>query len=197
MTGKCRLHHSANEDVTHEGRFHLKSKQRKVIYQTREGVFHLISKHEEECFIRYPNTEKWYIKHEKECFIWYPNTRKSVLFDIQTPRSDISNTRRNVSFDIQTPRSNKSNTRRSVHPIFKHREVVLIWPFSQMVTTISWLTNYVCKRWCLTCLSWIYRIDQDLHSLKSSEFKFGSSLEFSEFFGKIPVRIVLDVMFRV
>ena len=35
------------------------------------------------------------------------------------------------------------------------------------------------------------RIDRELHSLKCLEFKFGSS------FDKIPVRIVLDVLFHV
>ena len=35
------------------------------------------------------------------------------------------------------------------------------------------------------------------HALKSLEFKYGLSSEFSEFFDKIPVRILLDVLFRV
>jgi len=38
------------------------------------------------------------------------------------------------------------------------------------------------------------RIDRDLHSLERLELKFGLS---SEFFDKIPVRILLDVLFRV
>ena len=38
------------------------------------------------------------------------------------------------------------------------------------------------------------RIDRELHSLKCVELKFGLS---SEFFNKIPVRILLDVLFRV
>ena len=38
------------------------------------------------------------------------------------------------------------------------------------------------------------RIDRELHSLKRLELKFGLS---SEFFDKIPVRILLDVLFRV
>ena len=39
------------------------------------------------------------------------------------------------------------------------------------------------------------RIDRELlHSLERLELKFGSS---SEFFDKIPVRILLDVFFRV
>ena len=38
------------------------------------------------------------------------------------------------------------------------------------------------------------RIDPELHSLKHLELKFGLSLEFSEFFDKIPFRILLDMM---
>ena len=38
------------------------------------------------------------------------------------------------------------------------------------------------------------RIDRELHSLKRLELKFGLS---SEFFDKIPVRILLDVLFCV
>ena len=38
------------------------------------------------------------------------------------------------------------------------------------------------------------RIDGDLHSLERLELKFGVS---SEFFDKIPVRILFDVLFRV
>ena len=38
------------------------------------------------------------------------------------------------------------------------------------------------------------RIDRELHSLERLELKFGLS---SEFFNKIPVRILLDVLFRV
>jgi len=37
-------------------------------------------------------------------------------------------------------------------------------------------------------------IDQELHSLERLELKFGVS---SEFFNKIPVRILLDVLFHV
>ena len=39
------------------------------------------------------------------------------------------------------------------------------------------------------------RIDRELHSLERLELKFG--LLSSEFFDKIPVRILLDVLFRV
>ena len=38
------------------------------------------------------------------------------------------------------------------------------------------------------------RIDRELHSLERLELKFGLS---SEFFDKTPVRILLDVLFRV
>ena len=38
------------------------------------------------------------------------------------------------------------------------------------------------------------RIDRELHSLEPLELKFGLS---SEFFDKMPVRILLDVLFRV
>ena len=38
------------------------------------------------------------------------------------------------------------------------------------------------------------RIDRELHSLERLELKFGFS---SELFDKIPVRILLDVFFRV
>ena len=38
------------------------------------------------------------------------------------------------------------------------------------------------------------RIDRELHSLGRLELRFASS---SEFFDKIPVRILLDVLFRV
>ena len=51
--------------------------------------------------------------------------------------------------------------------------------------------------------SWIFdmfildRIDRQLHSLKRLGLKFGLSSDFSEFFDKIPVRILLEVVFRV
>ena len=38
------------------------------------------------------------------------------------------------------------------------------------------------------------RIDRELHSLECLELKFGLS---SEFFDKIPLRVLLDVLFRV
>jgi len=57
---------------------------------------------------------------------------------------------------------------------------------------ISWVTNYVRNREFLTCLSWFKRIcDRELHSLKNLELKL------SDFFDKRPVRIFLDVLFRV
>ena len=61
---------------------------------------------------------------------------------------------------------------------------------------ISWVTNYVSNLGFLvdmlnldcTC------INQELHSLGRLELKFGLS---SEFFDNIPVRILLDVLFRL
>ena len=49
----------------------------------------------------------------------------------------------------------------------------------------------------LKCLSWFYRIDQELCDLKRLQLKFGSSSEFSEYFNKIFVRILLGVLFPV
>ena len=43
----------------------------------------------------------------------------------------------------------------------------------------------------------LVHIDRELHSLKCLDLKFGLSSEFSKFFDKIPVRILLDVFFRV
>ena len=59
---------------------------------------------------------------------------------------------------------------------------------------ISWVTNNA-RFWHV--FPRLYRIDRELHALKSLELKFGLSSEFSEFFDKIPVRILLDVLFRV
>ena len=53
---------------------------------------------------------------------------------------------------------------------------------------ISWVTNYV-------DMFILDRIDRELlHSLERLELKFGLSSEFSD---KIPVRILLDVLFRL
>ena len=67
---------------------------------------------------------------------------------------------------------------------------------NQMVTseiiTINIMADELCQQ------SWIFdmfildRIDRELHSLERLELKFDSSLEF---FYKIPVRILLDVLF--
>ena len=65
-------------------------------------------------------------------------------------------------------------------------------PFDYLL--ISWVTNYVSTLGFLTCLSWIVSIEELLHSLELLELKFDLS---SEFFDKIPVRILLDVLFRV
>ena len=58
---------------------------------------------------------------------------------------------------------------------------------------ISWVTNYLSN---LGFLDMFIRddIDRELYSLELLELKFGLS---SEFFDKIPVRILLDVLFRV
>ena len=66
-------------------------------------------------------------------------------------------------------------------------------PFDYLL--ISWVTNYVSNLGHGFCHVFILdRIDQELPSLKHLELKFGLS---SEFFNKIPVRILLDVLFRV
>ena len=41
------------------------------------------------------------------------------------------------------------------------------------------------------------RIDRELHSLKCLDLKIGSSSEFPTLFDKIPVRILIDELFRV
>ena len=56
-------------------------------------------------------------------------------------------------------------------------------PFDYLL--ISWGTNYIAI---------LDNIDRELHSLECLELKFGIS---SEFFDKMPVRILLDVLFRV
>ena len=56
-------------------------------------------------------------------------------------------------------------------------------PFDYLL--ISWVTNYVAI---------LDNIDGELHSLERLELKFGIS---SEFFDKMPVRILLNVLFRV
>ena len=56
-------------------------------------------------------------------------------------------------------------------------------PFDYLL--ISWVTNYVAI---------LDNIDRELHSLERLELKFGIN---SEFFDKMPVRILLDVLFRV
>ena len=49
----------------------------------------------------------------------------------------------------------------------------------------------------LKCLPWFYHIGQELRDLKRLRLKFGSSSEFSEYFNKMFVRILLDVLFPV
>ena len=67
-------------------------------------------------------------------------------------------------------------------------------PFDYL--SISWVTNYVSNLGFLTCFNILDRIDRELlYSFERLELKFGFS---SEFFDKIPVRILLDlVLFRV
>ena len=65
-------------------------------------------------------------------------------------------------------------------------------PFDYLL--ISWVTNYVSNLGFSTRFI-LDRIDRELlHSLEPLALKFGLS---SEFFDKIPVRILLDVLFRV
>ena len=52
------------------------------------------------------------------------------------------------------------------------------------------ITSYVRNREFLTCLSWFYRID-----LKRLDLNLGLTSEFSEFFDKIPVIILLMCSF--
>ena len=60
---------------------------------------------------------------------------------------------------------------------------------------ISWVTNCVSN--CEFLTLFLYHIDRELHSLKCLDLKFGLGSEFSNFFDKIPVRILLDVLFCV
>ena len=53
-------------------------------------------------------------------------------------------------------------------------------------------TKYVCNRRFLTCLSWIYRINQELHSLKRLEY-----LAQVQNFRQNAQKILLDMLFRV
>ena len=65
-------------------------------------------------------------------------------------------------------------------------------PFDYLL--ISWVTNYVSNLGFFDMFI-LDRIDRELlHSLERLEIKFGLS---SEFFDKIPVRILLEVLFRV
>ena len=65
-------------------------------------------------------------------------------------------------------------------------------PFDYLL--ISWVTNYVNYLGFLTFLSWIVSIENSCTLSNLLEFKFGLS---SEFFDEIPVRILLDLLFRV
>ena len=52
----------------------------------------------------------------------------------------------------------------------------------------SWIFWHVYPGFIVSC---------ELHALKSLELKFDLSSEFSDFFDKIPVRILLDLLFHV
>ena len=68
-------------------------------------------------------------------------------------------------------------------------------PFDYLL--ISWVTNYVSNLGFLTCLSWIVSIE---NSTLSNVYTFSLAYKvqnFSNFFGKIPARILLDVLLGV
>ena len=59
---------------------------------------------------------------------------------------------------------------------------------------ISWFTSYVSNLGFLVDMFTLDGIDRELHSLERLELKFGLS---SQIFDKIPVRILLDVLFHL
>ena len=65
-------------------------------------------------------------------------------------------------------------------------------PFDYLL--ISWVTNYVSNRGFLLCLSWVVSIENSTVSNFSTLNLAYKVQNFSEFFGKIPVRILLDVL---
>ena len=65
-------------------------------------------------------------------------------------------------------------------------------PFDYLL--ISLVTNNVSNLGCLVHVFILDCIDRELHSHERLELNFGLS---SEFFDKIPVRILLDVLFRL
>ena len=65
---------------------------------------------------------------------------------------------------------------------------------------ITWVTNYVLNRGFLTFLSWFYRIWRSRTPRGyyiSLELKYIFISQFSKLFGKVPVRICLDALFRL
>ena len=62
---------------------------------------------------------------------------------------------------------------------------------------ISWVTNYVSSLGFLTCLSWIISIENSTLSNVQTLNLACKVQNFSDFFGKIPVRIILDVLLCV
>ena len=68
-------------------------------------------------------------------------------------------------------------------------------PFDYLL--ISWVTNYVNNLGFLTCLSWIVSIENStLSNVQTLNLTYKVQ-NFSDFFGKIPVRILLDVLLCV
>ena len=59
---------------------------------------------------------------------------------------------------------------------------------------ISWVTSYVSNLGFLVDIFILDSIDRELHFLERLELKFGLS---SQFFDKIPIRILLDVLFHL
>ena len=62
---------------------------------------------------------------------------------------------------------------------------------------ISWVTNYVSNLGFLTFLSWIVSIENSTLSNVYTLNLASKVQNFSDFFGKIPVRILLDVLLCV
>ena len=65
-------------------------------------------------------------------------------------------------------------------------------PFDYLL--ISWVTNYVSNLGFLTCLSWIVSIENCILSNVWTLNLAYKVQNFSDFFGKIPVRVLLDVL---
>ena len=68
-------------------------------------------------------------------------------------------------------------------------------PFDYLL--ISWATNYGSNLGFLTCLSWIVLIENSTLSNVYALNLASKVQNFSDFFGKIPVKILLDVLLCV